>query len=35
VLINHIIKFNPLDPASPFHEWQNNFQFADIILDVK
>jgi hypothetical protein len=35
VLLNHIIKFNPLDPASPFHEWQNNYQFEDIILDVK
>jgi hypothetical protein len=35
VLSDHVITFNPLDPDSPFNEWQNNFQFADIILDVK
>jgi hypothetical protein len=31
----HIITINPLDPDSPSNEWKVNFQFADIILDIK
>ena len=31
----HIITANFLDPASPFNEWQNGFQFEDIVLDIK
>lgn len=31
----HIITANFLDPDSPSHEWKPNFQFADVILDVK
>lgn len=35
VVSNHFITFQPLDPASPFNEWQPNFQFSDIIIEVK
>ena len=35
VIDKHIITFNPLDPASPSHEWQLNFPFSPIILDHK
>jgi hypothetical protein len=31
----HVITANLFDPDSPFNEWKPNFQFADIILDVK
>jgi hypothetical protein len=31
----HIITTDFVNPASPFNEWQNGFQFADIVLDVK
>lgn len=35
VINQHFITVNPLDPASPSHEWQPNFQFSPIILDHK
>ncbi|MHA4737797.1 M4 family metallopeptidase [Dyadobacter sp. MSC1_007] len=35
VINNHIITIDVLNPASPSHEWQDNFQFSDISLDHK
>lgn len=35
VVNNHVITADFINPASPFNEWQNGFQFADIILDIK
>lgn len=31
----HVITANFADPGSIFHEWRPDFQFADIVLDVK
>ena len=31
----HVITVDFVIPGPPFNEWQNGFQFADIILDVK
>ena len=35
VVSNHVITIDLINPASPFNEWQNGFQFTDIIIDVK
>ncbi|MGN7887682.1 M4 family metallopeptidase [Dyadobacter sp. 22481] len=35
VVNNHVITADFINPASPFNEWQNGFQFADILLDIK
>lgn len=35
MITNHVITADFIDPGSPFNEWQNGFQFADIVLDVK
>lgn len=35
VVGNHFITVDLINPASPFNEWQNGFQFTDIVIDVK